>query len=183
MRRPHLQCTPQPANLHHNTPDRHHGATMTTSTGMRTAFAALGILLTAGVPVLAQPHAAKPGKPQQPAAIPQPEKTFPKNIVWSLYSFNGKPVNGDLNFQIDENNRGTGSSGCNTWSATMVPVNGQRIGMGPIAITKKTCAKDVMQMEVVYLVSLRSGPAWDLVGPDIVIKGQQGGEMKFRRSL
>ena len=127
---------------------------------------------------------AQPGERGKFLRIPQPEKTFPKNIVWSLYSFNGKPVSGELNFLIDDNNRGTGSSGCNTWSATMVPANGQRIGMGPIAITKKLCAKEVMQMEVGYLVGLRSGPFWDLVGPDIVIKAAQGGgEMKFKRSL
>ena len=131
----------------------------------------------------AAPKKPSAGQPQQPAAIPQPEKTFPTKIVWTLYSFNGKPISGDLNFLIDDNNRGSGSSGCNTWSATMVPSRGQRIGMGPIAITKKACDKAVMALEFAYLTGLRSGPSWDLVGPDLVIKGQQGGEMKFRRSL
>ena len=146
----------------------------------------ISLALMAAQPAAAQWHPPKhaAGQAGKPAPIPQPEKTFPKNIVWSLYSFNGKPVSGELNFLIDDNNRGTGSSGCNTWSATMVPANGQRIGMGPIAITKKLCAKEVMQMEVGYLVGLRSGPFWDLVGPDIVIKAAQGGgEMKFKRSL
>ena len=131
--------------------------------------------------------AGKPKKPaadaQKPAAIPQPDKTFPTSVVWTLYSFNGKPIGGELNFLIDENNRGSGSSGCNTWSATMVPARGQRIGMGPIAITKKQCSKEVTQLEFTYLTALRSGPSWDMAGPDLVIKGQQGGEMKFRRSL
>lgn len=153
--------------------------------GKNTGFglAALAAVLALAPPAAAQKRPGKAGQAAQPAPIPQPEKTFPKNIVWTLFSFNGKPVTGEMNFLIDDNNRGSGASGCNTWSATMVPVNGQRIGMGPIAITKKTCAKDVMQMEVVYLVSLRSGPHWDQVGPDIVITGQRGGEMKFRRSL
>lgn len=132
----------------------------------------------------AAPKKPPPGQPQQPAAIAQPDKTFPTNVVWTLYSFNGKPMNGDLNFLIDENNRGSGSSGCNTWSATMVPARGQRIGMGPIAITKKTCPPPVQQLEFAYLNALRSGPSWDLAGPDMVIRGAQGGgEMKFRRSL
>ena len=55
--------------------------------------------------------------------------------------------------------------------------------MGPIAITKKACDKAVTALEYAYLTGLRSGPSWDLVGPDLVLKGQQGGEMKFRRSL
>ena len=147
------------------------------------ALAAVSALLT---PINAG-AAGKTKKPadaaQQPAAIPQPDKTFPTKVVWTLYSFNGKPVSGDLNFLIDDNNRGSGSSGCNTWSATMVPARGQRIGMGPIAITKKQCSKEVTQLEFAFLIALRSGPMWDMAGPDLVIKGVQGGELKFKRSL
>ena len=142
-------------------------------------------LAAAPMPAAAQQAPTKPpdGKPQTPA-IPQPDKTFPKNIAWTLYSLNGKPVTGELTFLIDDNNRGSGASGCNTWSATMVPAQGQRIAMGPIATTKKQCAKEVMQLEFGYLSALHSGPQWDLVGPDMVIKAVQGtGEMKFKRSL
>jgi heat shock protein HslJ len=144
------------------------------------AAAALFLPADAGAALKAKKPAASA---QQPAAIPQPDKTFPTKIVWTLYSFNGKPITGDVNFLIDDNNRGSGSGGCNTWSATLVPVRGQRLAMGPIAITKKQCAKEVTQLEFAFLIALRSGPHWDIVGPDVVIKGEKGGEMKFRRSL
>ena len=158
---------------------------MKLSLKMLVAIALPVAIAAAPLPAAAQQKDQKqpPGKPQAPA-IPQPDKTFPKNIVWTLYSLNGKPVTGELTFLIDDNNRGSGASGCNTWSATMVPVQGQRIAMGPIATTKKQCAKEVMQLEFGYLSALHSGPNWDLVGPDIVIKAVQGnGEMKFKRSL
>ena len=162
-----------------------HGAIMTKARTLLLVLALPALLCatTGGIGAQARPKNPAAAQPQQPAAIPQPEKTFPTKIVWTLYSFNGKPISGDLNFLIDENNRGFGSSGCNTWSATMVPARGQRIGMGPIAITKKACDKEVTALEFAYLSALRSGPYWDLVGPDIVIKGVKGGEMKFRRSL
>ena len=154
----------------------------TTKTTLLALAAAAALFLPAGADA-----APKPGKPaagaQQPAAIPQPDKSFPTRIVWTLYSFNGKPVSGELNFLIDENNRGSGSAGCNTWSATMVAQRGQRLAMGPIAITKKQCSKEVTQLEFGFLIALRSGPYWDTVGPDLVIKGEKGGELKFRRSL
>jgi heat shock protein HslJ len=149
------------------------------------AFALPLALVCAALPAAAQ-RAKKPpaADSTKPAPIPQPDKTFPKNVIWTLYSFNGKPVTGELTFSIDDNNRGSGISGCNTWSATMVPVAQQRIAMGPIATTKKQCAKEVMQLEVAFLTALHSGPHWDLVGPDMMLKAFQGpGELKFKRSL
>ena len=154
----------------------------------RLATLALALPLTlalGALPATAQgkPPKQQPGKPEAPK-FAQPDKTFPKNVAWTLSSLNGKPVTGELTFSIDDNNRGSGASGCNTWSATMAPVQGQRIAMGPIATTKKQCAKEIMQLEFGYLTALHSGPFWDLVGPDMVIKAAQGaGEMKFRRSL
>ena len=155
-------------------------------THLRLAALALALPVLLATPLSAaqqKPPKQQPGQPEAPK-FAQPDKTFPKGVTWTLYSINGKPVTGELTVSIDDNNRGSGISGCNTWSATMVPVAGQRIAMGPIATTKKQCAKDVMQQEFGYLSALHSGPFWDLVGPDMVIKAAQGnGEMKFKRSL
>ena len=43
--------------------------------------------------------------------------------------------------------------------------------VGPFALTKKQCPKDVMQLEIGFLSTLIGNPTWDLVNGDLVIKG------------
>jgi hypothetical protein len=39
-----------------------------------------------------------------------------------------------------------------------------------------------MQFEITYLNYIHSNPNWDVVGGDLIMKGQ-GGTMRFQRSL
>ena len=150
------------------------------------AAAAAAALLT-GAALAQQPQRGKLKKPAEdgPPTLQTYEKNFPLKTVWTLIDFNGKsvPSSDDMSFSIDDNYRGTGYGGCNSWSASMFPQKGQKILMGPIAITKKTCDKDKTLLEINFLIALRSGPSWDLEGSTLILKGQRGGYMKFQRSL
>ena len=110
------------------------------------------------------------------------ESPFPTKANWQLTSINGKAPPADASLFIDETLRGSGSSGCNTWSATLYPIKGHKLAMGPVALTKKTCPPDVNKFEVGYLNVLRSGPVWDLKGSTLTVKSQYG-ELVFNRGL
>lgn len=112
------------------------------------------------------------------------EKTFPTKAYWNLTAINDKPVppGSDIYFTIDDAYRGTGYGGCNTWSATIYPIRGQKLAMGPVAITKKQCDKAVMAREVEVLRALIAQPTWDIEGSDLMVKGKAG-SLRFRRGL
>lgn len=123
-------------------------------------------------------------KPQQ-GAVPPPkqEKVFPAKVSWVAVSLNGKPFAGERpTFILDEQFRLRGFGGCNTFSATAYPLREQRFAVGPFALTKKSCAKTLMDQEKNFLVALRTSVQWDTVGGDLVIKSQNG-ELRFQRSL
>jgi heat shock protein HslJ len=109
---------------------------------------------------------------------------FPAGSSWTLREMNGKALaaGDEPSLKIDENFRGTGYSGCNTYSATLFPVRGMRLAMGPIALTRKACEKDRMLTERTFLSILHSGPNWDIVGADLIIKGPAG-SLQFRRGF
>ncbi len=125
-------------------------------------------------------------QPPPSAASPLPEKPkeYPVGTTWVLKSFNDKPVpvSDDLTFSVDCNFRGSGYSGCNMWSATVYPVKDQKFLVGPVAITKKQCDKDKTQFEVSYLSAIHSGPSWNVVGGDLILKTQSG-TLVFQRSF
>ena len=97
---------------------------------------------------------------------------------------NGKPVppGMDVSLKIDGSLRGSGFTGCNSWSATLYPVKDQHLAVGPYALTKKQCPKDIMQLELGFLSALVGSPTWDLVNGDLVIKGPRG-SLRLGRSL
>jgi heat shock protein HslJ len=119
-----------------------------------------------------------------PKPLPPQQKNFPLDQTWSLRELNGKPVPAglDISLKIDGTLRGSGYTGCNSWSATMYPVKDQHLATGPYALTKKQCPKDIMQLEVGFLSALLGSPAWDLVNGDLVIKGPRG-TLRLARSL
>ena len=119
-----------------------------------------------------------------PKPLPPLEKNFPLDQTWSLKELNGKPVPPglDISLKIDGSLRGSGFTGCNSWSATLYPVKDQHLAVGPYALTKKQCAKDIMQLELGFLSALVGNPAWDLVNGDLVIKGPRGA-LRLARSL
>ena len=119
-----------------------------------------------------------------PKPLPPLQKNFPLDQTWSLRELNGKPVPAgvDVSLKIDGSLRGSGYTGCNSWSATMYPVKDQHLAVGPYALTKKQCPKDVMQLELGFLSALVGNPEWDLVNGDLIIKGPRGA-LRLGRSL
>ncbi|MGB7975672.1 MAG: META domain-containing protein [Roseiarcus sp.] len=134
-------------------------------------------------------HAAQKGPQTEednepPKPLPPLQKNFPLDQTWSLRELNGKPVPPglDISLKIDGTLRGSGFTGCNSWSATLYPVKDQHLAVGPYALTKKQCPKDVMQLELGFLSALIGNPEWDLVNGDLVIKGPRGA-LRLARSL
>jgi heat shock protein HslJ len=148
------------------------------------AALAVAALAVAG-PVLAGPPKG-PTNPEDDVKKPLPplQKNFPLDQTWSLKELNGKPVPSgiDASLKIDGSLRGSGFTGCNSWSATLYPVADQHLMVGPFALTHKQCDKDLMQLEMGFLSTLVGSPAWDLVNGDLVIKGPRG-SARLARSL
>lgn len=129
----------------------------------------------------ANPDQQEKPNPDAPKAD-QYEAPFPTKMNWTLSEVNGKAPPAEATLTLDENFRGSGTSGCNTWSASLYPVKGHRLAMGPVAQTRKACATDLMQFERLYLGILHSGPVWEQVGYTLTVRSQ-GGTLTFRRGL
>ena len=144
----------------------------------RIAIAALAVIfgLTAAG---AQKKDEEPVKP-----LPPLQKNFPLDQTWSLRELNGKPVPPglDVSLKVDSALHGSGFAGCNSWSAVIYPIKDQHLAVGGVALTKKTCDKDTMAIEVGFLSALLGDPAWDLVNSELVIKGPRGA-LRLVRSL
>ena len=121
---------------------------------------------------------------EPPKPLPPQQKNFPLDQTWQLKELNGKPVPADIDasLKIDGALRGSGFTGCNSWSATMYPIADQHLAVGPFALTKKQCDKDTMAVEVGFLSALLDRPTWDLVNGELVIKGPHG-SLRLARSL
>ena len=129
----------------------------------------------------------KPAPEPTPAADAPPvaQFQFPIDQTFSLREMNGKPVSSelDVSLKIDGTFQASGFSGCNSWTAVARPYNAaQKLQLGPPALTKKTCSKDLMQIENTFLVALFSQPSWTLVNGDLVFKGPKG-TLRMVRSL
>jgi heat shock protein HslJ len=158
------------------------------SSRMLAAFAAALLCATASG-AFAQgrrgaPHGGQQQQQQQQPAQQKEEKTFPKDSNWTLRSMNGKPLPAgvEATLKIDGQFRGSGFSGCNTWSATMWPVRNQHFAVGPVALTKKQCAAPIMQFEQAYLATLHNQSTWDLVNGLLEVKSPSG-TLSFARGL
>lgn len=145
--------------------------------------AVVGLVLASALAAQEAAAQARPpaqGQPQQQ----KEEKNFPKGSSWTLRSFNGRPVDRSIEatLKIDDQLRGSGFAGCNTFSATMWPVRGQRFAVGPMALTKKQCAQPLMAFERAYLAALHSSPTWDIVNGMLEVKGAAG-SLAFARGF
>ncbi|MCO5092474.1 META domain-containing protein [Bosea sp. (in: a-proteobacteria)] len=119
----------------------------------------------------------------RPIPMPQQEKQFPFGASWSLMTLNGKPVQDRrATLIVDQNLRGTGFGGCNTFSASAYPLREQSFAVGPIALTKRACDKGALDFERAFLMALRATQKWDLVNGRLVLKGGAG-ELTLSRSL
>ena len=113
-----------------------------------------------------------------------PQQIFPVGTDYRLETINGRPVpaGGDFTIKIDDTFRGSGSAGCNRWSAALYPLKNGRLAMGPVARTRMACAPGIMALEKRYLTALHSGPYWRLERPWLILKTTMG-TLKFRRAF
>ncbi|MEI6574088.1 MAG: META domain-containing protein [Alphaproteobacteria bacterium] len=132
-------------------------------------------------PALAQdqpPAGAKSG-----ALTTMQPKQFPVGVQWVLVSLNGKSVGlNQPTLQLDAQLRMRGFSGCNTFSAVAYPLKNQGLAVGPLALTRKECAKAEMDLEKAYLLGLRTTGKWEERDGSLLLVGQAG-ELKFDRAL
>jgi heat shock protein HslJ len=172
-------------------PPRFHSIPRGDKTGMvdmklARTIALVGLTAFVALPASAQgkkPKAAPAEKQEaQPAGEKKYDKEFPTKATWTLKEINGKAPLADASLMIDGTMRGSGVSGCNTWSATIYPIKGQKLAMGPVVMTKKTCDTPLMTFEKEYLTILHSGPTWDQQGDTLTVKGPTG-NLTFARSL
>lgn len=148
--------------------------------------AALVLALTPASAALAQGFMSTDPGPQRPQGeVPRPrqERMFPLGQSWTAVSLNGRPFSGDRpSFTLDQQFRARGFGGCNTYSATAYPLRQQGIAVGPFALTKRTCAREVMAIEQAFLVALRSAAKWEWDGTILTLKTQSG-DLRFERAL
>lgn len=143
------------------------------------------------VPAAHAQTAATLGRPAGPTRqvdpkVPQPgqgDKVFPLGSSWVAVSLNGKPFGGERpSFKLDDQLRASGFGGCNIYSATAYPLREQGLAVGPFALTKKSCDKNLMAVEQAFLVALRTSAKWDIQGRNLIIRTQNG-ELRFERAL
>jgi heat shock protein HslJ len=156
--------------------------------GLAAVLAALAVPMLMPGEVQAQRRKQLPSREEMGGGttalpLPQQEKTFPLGASWSVVALNGKPVQDRrATLMVDQNLRGTGFAGCNTFSASAYPLREQGFAVGPIAITRRSCDKGTLDFERAFLMALRATQKWDLVNGRLVLKGGAG-ELTLSRSL
>ena len=113
-------------------------------------------------------------------------KKFPFDVQWIAVSLNNKPFPGQRadrpTLSLDETLRVRGFGACNTYSATAYPLQQQRFAVGPIALTKRECPKEMMDAEKIFLVALRTAQQWDSEEGKLIIYSQSG-QLVFERTF
>ncbi len=153
-------------------------------------FRVAAILLlaaTSAAMAQAQPRGGGNAPPPSRDGVPQPrqEKVFPVNVSWLAVSLNGQRFSGERPaISLDDNLRIRGFGGCNTFSATAYPLRNQGIAVGPLALTRRSCAGGLAEVERRFLIALRTAQKWDVTsnGGILIVQGQNG-ELRFERSL
>jgi heat shock protein HslJ len=112
------------------------------------------------------------------------DKQFPLGNAYVAVSLNGKPFTSaeKPGFTLDKQFRARGFGGCNSFTAVAYPLKSQGIAVGPINLTRRSCAKELMDAETAYLTALRTAQKWDLIAGRLVFKGPNG-EIVFDRSI
>ncbi len=153
--------------------------------GLAAVLVALGAATFAPADAQAQSRRKQPPPSNDPAQMPiaPVEKVFPLGASWSVVEFNGKEVyDRRATLIVDQNLRGTGFSGCNTFSAAAYPLRQQGFAVGPIAVTKRSCDGNTMAFEKAFLLALRGTQKWEMVNGQVILSGSQG-KITLRRSL
>ncbi|MBY6241316.1 META domain-containing protein [Methylosinus sp. Sm6] len=110
-------------------------------------------------------------------------KPFPHNHIFNLKDINGKAPPADIWIRIDSTMRGSGFSGCKSWSGVFV-VGANRLGPKAMpAVADAKCDPALQAVERDFWQVMLSGPFWDTQGSDLILKGAKGGVLRFSRSL
>jgi heat shock protein HslJ len=130
--------------------------------------------------------AGKQGEEGPPAVQIGKEKLFPVNVNWVVESINGKQLWSGPDrpsIFIDKQLRLRGYDGCNMFSVTAYPLKGQKIVVGPLAVGRKVCDKQVVENERAFLNAVRGAKEWDMQGANTLIVKGLGGTVQFERGL
>jgi heat shock protein HslJ len=126
------------------------------------------------------PTGVKPLLPKTPPKLSLP---FPVDRTMVAVSYKDQLFKDDRpTLLVSANYRGTGFSACNNWSATVVPRADQRLGVGPIAISKRTCDERLMHNEQVFLFVFKTAQTWSYDGRVLTVTSPYG-DMKFESAV
>jgi heat shock protein HslJ len=154
-------------------------------TALLIGFTACGLAASAHAKGKSAKEAAKEQKEEgKEQSEPAPTyKPFPHNYIFNLKDINGKAPPADIWIRIDSTMRGTGFSGCKSWSGVFV-VGANRLGPKAMpAVADAKCDPALQAIERDFWQMMLSGPFWDTQGSDLILKGAKGGVLRFTRSL
>jgi heat shock protein HslJ len=156
---------------------------------LRKIASCLVVLAVSAGAALAQsgnaPARPKGKPPAEAEKKPVKEKIFPLKSSWVAVSLAGKSLGSGAErptFLLDDHLRARGFSGCNNYSATMFPLRENRLGVGPIALTRKACPKPIMDRERDFLLAIKASQAWDMIDGALIFKSSRG-DIRFERVL
>ena len=90
----------------------------------------------------------------------------------------GKP----LTLRLGPDRSASGSSGCNSFTASYQVESRERIAFGPIASTRMACAPAIMEQESRYLAILDAAESYTVYGSGgVSIIAPDGRAIRFRR--
>jgi heat shock protein HslJ len=69
---------------------------------------------------------------------------------------------------------GSGSGGCNNWSATFIFRDGDAMDVAEVVTTRRACAKAKMTTEEAFLTTLKSAHRWRVDGNRLILEGEAG---------
>jgi heat shock protein HslJ len=69
---------------------------------------------------------------------------------------------------------GSGSGGCNNWTATFLFREGDAMDVTEVVTTRRACAKAKMTTEEAFLTTLKSSHRWRVDGNRLIIEGEAG---------
>ena len=109
------------------------------------------------------------------AAAQDAPRGFPLDTAYRAISISGFDVQkAGITFTVARRGnelRGSGSAGCNTWTASAV-VRDDRIDLVNITTTRKFCGGGRMKTEQAFLTSLRSAQRWRVDGQRLIVEGE-----------
>ncbi|GGB44555.1 hypothetical protein GCM10011316_15740 [Roseibium aquae] len=97
--------------------------------------------------------------------------------VWTVQSFDGTPARPDAPMSIEFEESGTiaGSAGCNTLFGPLRDERGS-IRLGPLAVTRKACQPDIMELEAAFLKVVGAVKGYRLEGNNQQLVLTDGGQ-------